>query len=267
MKKLASLVLVPVVSTAVGTFVAPLAAVAAPNPFLKAFHCEGDAGAGPYNNVVVPEGAACTMTNTVVNGDVVVLEGAKLHTDAATIFGNLKVNGASALFIDDGTYVGQNAVLTDLRAGHERGDDGWGDRDGRRHGNQPNPPATVPFSICNGTNIEGNLVITNAERGDVGIGDPTCPGGVDVYGNTRISDNESKVLEGQSGGNGSITANENRYVSFTNDGFVGNFRAFDNHFLQVSDSLFYGTMTCRYNDTVTGGSNTAAAKYGQCAAL
>ena len=65
--------------------------------------CVGAMGAGPYDNVIVPAGATCTLTNTIVTGSVKVEPGAKLYVFDAVISGNLQSDGAHTISVLEST--------------------------------------------------------------------------------------------------------------------------------------------------------------------
>src|SRR5438445_12624507 len=75
------------------------------------FNCVGVAPAIVNGNVVVPNGATCTMTGTRVRGDVNVEPGASLHAQTVQISGNVLGHDHRALSIDVTSRIDGNVVF------------------------------------------------------------------------------------------------------------------------------------------------------------
>jgi hypothetical protein len=76
--------------------------------------CVGELGAVVVENVLVPNGAACTLGGTAVLGNVKVKADARLSADFATIAGDVMLAPRSTLLISD-SAIGGNVVCTQCR--------------------------------------------------------------------------------------------------------------------------------------------------------
>jgi hypothetical protein len=61
-------------------------------------------------------GAACTLTGTYVNGNIEVRAGATLSASDADVVGNIDADGARAVYIAAGSWVGGNVQVDDTDA-------------------------------------------------------------------------------------------------------------------------------------------------------
>lgn len=63
------------------------------------FVCRGTLGKVTRDNVVVPDGASCTLRGTRVEGNVIVKTGARLNTDGARVDGNIQAEGHAKVVV------------------------------------------------------------------------------------------------------------------------------------------------------------------------
>jgi hypothetical protein len=76
--------------------------------------CVGELGAVVVENLLVPNGAACTLGGTTVLGNVKVKADARLSADSATIAGDVMLAPRSIFVISD-SAIGGNVVCTQCR--------------------------------------------------------------------------------------------------------------------------------------------------------
>jgi hypothetical protein len=68
--------------------------------------CTGFLGAETHDNVVVPEGATCTMEGTFVEGNIKVETNATLRAYDVHVIGNVQAEGARSVAVTRGSFVG-----------------------------------------------------------------------------------------------------------------------------------------------------------------
>src|SRR5688500_9048967 len=68
--------------------------------------CNGTFKGKTYDDVTVPRGAACTLTNATVRGDVRALSGSYFHTRGTKVRGDVEGSSAQTIFIDSGSNIG-----------------------------------------------------------------------------------------------------------------------------------------------------------------
>lgn len=73
--------------------------------------CRGTLGAITVDNVIVPNGRVCTLNGTIVEGSVKVLSRATLYAYAVNVDGNIQAEGAKAVFVNPGSFVGGNIQI------------------------------------------------------------------------------------------------------------------------------------------------------------
>lgn len=73
--------------------------------------CSGTLGDIQVDNLVVPEGASCTLSNTIVSGNISVREDGALHAHNVQVDGNIQANGAAQLTLDQGSFVEGNISI------------------------------------------------------------------------------------------------------------------------------------------------------------
>jgi hypothetical protein len=91
--------------------------VVAPGATADDTTCMGTLPPGTYDNVVVPPNADCTLTSSVVLGDVLALQDARLFADSNDIRGNIQGDRADQIDIRDTAFaLGQSVVGGDIQA-------------------------------------------------------------------------------------------------------------------------------------------------------
>jgi hypothetical protein len=124
--------------------------------------CRG-ALTGRFNNVVVPAGADCVLTNSILEGNLTALEGSSLATHNNTIAGNVQADKARGVNIN-GSSVGGNIDIVGGEA----------------------PFGTTGFLVSSVTLTEGNinlkknrgsvrLEVNTLDKGDINVTDNTIP--------------------------------------------------------------------------------------------
>jgi hypothetical protein len=127
--------------------------------------CTGVLPPGTYDNIVVLKGQTCTLANSIVRGNVRVLENSRLIARDNTIRGNLMANKADVVDLQS-----LNPAVPDIVGGNI-------------HIKQGNDLALV----CGQTLPRGNVHIEKFGPDALGIGvgdDEFCPGAVGGGGNT-----------------------------------------------------------------------------------
>ncbi|NJN96976.1 MAG: hypothetical protein HC875_24210 [Anaerolineales bacterium] len=84
------------------------------------FVCRGTLGKVTRDNVVVPDGASCTLNGTRVEGNVIVKTGAQLKTDGAKIDGNIQTEGHAKVVVLS-TVVGGSVQIKQGRNAQVKG--------------------------------------------------------------------------------------------------------------------------------------------------
>jgi hypothetical protein len=204
--------------------------------------CVGTLPAGTYDNVVVPNGASCSLDDShIVTGNIKVFGGLQLRGtdvrgnvegDEADWFGMTDTSGTGA---GTPTRVGGNVSMKKTVG---------------------NPPFRAANFVCDNTKIVGNLQIEESPAAaDWGIGVdpylPFCFAGAHIGGNYQASKNAGDLFHRQN-----VIAED--------------FQLFDN--VGGVKDLFFNTigenLQCDKNTPPPVGSgNTARQKEGQCAAL
>jgi hypothetical protein len=82
---------------ALAVVLAAVALTAAPAAFAEERTCRGTMGATTVVDLVVPQGATCTLKGTRVKGSVRVERGAKLNASRIRVIGNVHAEGAAAV--------------------------------------------------------------------------------------------------------------------------------------------------------------------------
>ncbi|AHY47585.1 Hypothetical Protein RradSPS_2302 [Rubrobacter radiotolerans] len=73
--------------------------------------CRGTIGAATTDNIVVPQGATCTLSGTKVEGNVKVKNGAKLYAKGVRVDGNIQSEGFSVVQVSQRSSVGGDIQL------------------------------------------------------------------------------------------------------------------------------------------------------------
>jgi hypothetical protein len=113
--------------------------------------CVGALPPGTYEDVVVPEGATCTMNNAIVEGNIKALENSRLSINNSMIKGNVEVDKGDQLEVFNST-VRENILV-------EGGSD---------------PAGEFSAAVCGSTVQDGNIQIVKW-RGRVNLGGGNAP--------------------------------------------------------------------------------------------
>ncbi|HSL00178.1 MAG TPA: hypothetical protein VK869_07555 [Rubrobacteraceae bacterium] len=79
--------------------------------------CRGTIGATTVDNLLVPQGATCTLNGTRVKGTVKVANGAKLFASGIRVVGNVQSEGFQVVVLKAGSRIGGNVQLENGRSG------------------------------------------------------------------------------------------------------------------------------------------------------
>lgn len=83
----------------------------APVSFAEETVCTGTIGPVTLDNIVVPNEQTCTLNGTRAQGTVLVLNGATLSTSGVRVNGNIQADGARAVYLNPGSFVGGNVQI------------------------------------------------------------------------------------------------------------------------------------------------------------
>ncbi len=73
--------------------------------------CRGTLGPQRLDNIVVPDGATCTLNGPRAKGSIKVLTGATLNANAVTVKGNIQGEDAAAVNVNPNSFVGGNVQI------------------------------------------------------------------------------------------------------------------------------------------------------------
>ena len=85
--------------------VTALLAMASPAAARPDFRCNGVFKGKTYDEVIVPRGAACTLVDSTVRGNVRALRNSYLQTVATAVRGDIEGTESQTIFIDTGSKV------------------------------------------------------------------------------------------------------------------------------------------------------------------
>ncbi len=85
--------------------VTAMLATASPAAARPDFRCNGQFKGKTYDTVIVPRGAACTLVDSTVTGDVRALRSSYLRTVATAVRGDVEGSAPQTIFIDTGSKV------------------------------------------------------------------------------------------------------------------------------------------------------------------
>jgi hypothetical protein len=94
-----------VTPTPTGTPATPTPTATAPTPGSNG-ECRGIMGAQRYENLVVPDGASCTLNRTQIDGNITVGTNATLHAIQVVVGGNIQAEGATDVTVNNNATVG-----------------------------------------------------------------------------------------------------------------------------------------------------------------
>ncbi len=83
-----------------------LSFVLAPSALADDYQCIGAVGAVTKDTVVVPDGATCTLTGTIAEGDIKVGTGSTLNANGVKVNGNVQAEGATLVEVYGSSTVG-----------------------------------------------------------------------------------------------------------------------------------------------------------------
>ena len=223
--------LLPLVATAIAVLLVGAAPATADD---DDFRCVG-AATGTFDNVVVPRGATCTLSNSVVRGNVVVHEQGALYAITNDIFGNVEATKPRFVWLDNNQVGGRV----------------WAKETG------PAPDA-LPIWFCR-NDVAGNIQVEKivASFGIIlgfGAGCPGAGGGNTVGGNLVVLEN----VIGPTIGGLIVVGNQVRE----------NLQVFKNMGpgpKHVNTNIVGANLQCFENEPpFAGGPNVAAKAEGQC---
>ena len=241
----------------VAVCVTALFAIASPAAARSEFRCNGVFKGKAYGDVVVPRGAACTLTDSTVRGDVRALKGAYFQATRTTVRGDVEGQEAQTIFIDTGSraasveafktvqfFVYNSTILEDIEPERTR--------------------ETV--QICGNTVRRGNIEVRRS--GPNGNGLSQHPGTDILIGDPQADGCRGNVVK-----RGDITVTRNfadiEFVISGNTVKKGDLEVLQNtgpvqKVIEVNTGG--GRLVCRENTLAAVGANTGwDRKLGQCA--
>jgi hypothetical protein len=149
---------------------------------------------GTFDNVTVPVGATCTLTNSTVRGNVKALENARLFMSNNQVRGNVEGDKASVVQVRSGT-VGGNIQIKEGRSPNELG------------------ALVTDGTVVTGGDIQiekmntGQVRVSNArvEKGNIQITENITSGSLEIVGN-HVAQN-LQVFKNRGGGNKVVSGN------------------------------------------------------------
>jgi hypothetical protein len=191
---------------------------------------------GTYDNIVVPEGGDCVLTNTVVRGNVKVRRGASLFSTNNDIGGN--IDGDRPRWVGSlGDRIGGNFSVTGATG------PGFGFMG-----------LSVNAFLCLADMPNGNVKVQKSQ-GTIAVGSliPECAGNNVANGNIQLQDNFIPPLE---------------LMTVARNFVDGNLQVFKNRGpgqKTVAENTVTQNLQCRRNDEpFVGGPNVARKAEGQC---
>jgi hypothetical protein len=91
--------------------------VAAPVALAEERVCRGTIGAKTVDNLLVPQGAECTLNGTKVQGTIKVENNAKLVANGVRVIGNVQSEGFKSIALKEGSRVGGSVQLENGQEG------------------------------------------------------------------------------------------------------------------------------------------------------
>lgn len=195
---------------------------------------------GTYDNIVVPEGGDCVLSNTIVRGNVIVLRGASLFSTNNEIGGNIEGNRPR--------WVGS---LSDTIGGNFTVSGATGPGFGFMG-------LSVNVFICVADLPSGNIQVQRTRNGTVAVGSliPECFGNSVRKGDIQVQDNFIPPFE---------------LMAVARNDVGGNVQVFRNRgsgTKTVAENFVRENLQCRRNDQpFVGQPNVAGKAEGQCSAV
>ena len=175
-----------------------LMALASPASARSEFKCNGVFKGKTYDSVVVPRGAACTLTDATVKGNVRVLRNAYFQSIGTKVRGDIEGKAAQTVFIDTGSRINGSVESVDSRQFYVFNSTVGEDIEPER--------TREAVQICGNTVRKGNIeVLWSGPNGgalnlhpgtDILIGDPVadgCRGNVVKRGDIRVIGNYADI--------------------------------------------------------------------------
>jgi hypothetical protein len=218
-------------------------AVSAPPALAGDTRCVGALPPGVYDNVVVPEGQECDLTESTVRGNLKALPGSALFVSSSDIRGNVEGDKPEALWltsVGDPNFVGGNVAVTGAGFGVEFQVPGG-------------PRVDVSVAICDTILPGGNISIEKSSSGTIAVGSPIieCRGNALQKGNIFVQENFVS-----------------QFLVVTGNAVGGNVQVFKNSGpgeKSVSGNTVREDVQCKENQPpFVGGPNTARKSEGQC---
>jgi Malectin domain/MBG domain (YGX type) len=196
---------------------------------------------GAYNgNITVSANQVCVFVGGSVSGNLTQSNGT-VELVQTSLGGNLQISGGT-FSITSGTIIGGNLAVQSTQAN------------------------SATNHIC-GTTVKGDLALqSNGAPVLIGTTDGSCPGNT-VHGNVTVQSNNAliSVLGNTISDNLTVQSNSASTV-VTGNTLQGNLVDQNNTAnTQIFTNKIRGNLQCSGNTSITGGSNVAALKQGQCA--
>ena len=226
--------------------VAVVLAIASPAA-ARDLRCDGVFKGKTFDDVTVPRGAACTLINSKVRGDVKARANAYFQATRTVVRGDVEGNGAQTIFVDTGTKVTGSVESKDSAQFFVFNS---------TVGEDIEPEGTAQaVQICGNSVRKGNIEVRRSGT-DILIGDPLavgCRGNVVRRGDIKIVGNVS-LIEFVIRGN---VARRGDLIVTRNSGPTPKF---------VDRNVGGGRLVCRDNSLMSAGANVGwDRKVGQCA--
>lgn len=217
----------------VGALISILTLTAAPSAASNDALCVGVVTAGSFDNVVVPEGAVCDISNSQIRGNIKALRNSTLFVSGGnTIGGNVEGDKARDVEIFN-RGIAPNTI----------------------HGNGVIVEDTIETFVCGAILPKGDIILIKNQGGGGGIGGPNCAG---FGGGNRVDQGNIKVEDSLE--TIALDVSDNR---------VGqNLQFFKNRGTatkRVMNNIVGESVQCFDNTApFVGGPNTAPKREGQC---
>src|SRR5918994_3783739 len=85
--------------------------IAGPAALAEERMCRGTIGATTVDSLLVPQGAACTLNGTKVQGTIKIANNAKLVANSVRVIGNVQSEGFRSIVLREGSRVGGSVQL------------------------------------------------------------------------------------------------------------------------------------------------------------
>ena len=201
--------------------------------------CSGTIGAVTVDDNVVVQNASCTLSGTIVKGNVLVYSGGKLKTLGAQIDGNIQAKDAISITVEPNTYVDGDIQLENLSG-----------------------TTKVTYS-----EVTGNIQLKYNRRG-VTVNYNTVNGDIQ-FEELKASKYVANVRYNTVGGNVQMTKNTLKTLGLLSNRVDGDMQAFENRSssaLVIRDNNIRQNLQCKSNNRApTGGANiVGGSKEDQC---